>query len=146
MGDKCCFQEERPAFLSPVGWSSWCSALRYDPTPKLIILPIGKIKNIHLNMLIWCGIHDSCLFSCLGVFFPGVLIHLQQFCTNNAVLWSYGNQHMDGCHTARQSNGWLSLGTRNFEVYFCLFLYEYTAAAIWYKELRNRPKEASQLL
>lgn len=28
------------------------AALRYDPTPKLIILSIGKTKNIRLNMLI----------------------------------------------------------------------------------------------
>lgn len=121
------------------------AALRYDPTPKLIILSIGKTKNIRLNMLIWCGVHDSCLFSCLGVFFSWYVDTFAAFFAP-IMLYCEGNQHMDGCHTARQSNGWLSLDTRNFEVYFCLFLYEYTAAAIWYKELRNRPKEASQLL
>lgn len=81
--------------------------------------------------------------ACLAGFF-GMLINLQSFHASKSVVLLLGIS-VDGCDIARQSNGWLTSGTRNFEVYLSSFLHENTAA-VCHRELRNRPEEASQLL
>lgn len=81
--------------------------------------------------------------ACLAGFFC-MLINLQPFHASKSSIKLLGIS-VDGCDVACPSNGWLSLGTRNFEVYLCLFLHEDTAAAC-HRGLRNWPEEAGQLL